>query len=214
MKLSRRNVIKTFPMLVAALTMMLGSFLTACATVDSNGSDQTRIYFLRHAEIDKSTKDKPLNTKGKERAQVLVKHFKGYRITHIYATHTDRTRDTVAPLAKDRGISLKQIPEPGSTIKGETVTNRSKGKIAIKPLVKELQNLPKGSSVIVAANSGNLYAVMAGLGVPVRESCKNNTNDCLPCKSKACFPKKQFNNIWMVTPGGDMARMTHTSYGK
>lgn len=214
MKFSKQKKLKTFSVIVAALLLGMGSLLTSCATADSKGSDQTQIYFLRHAEIDKSTKDKPLNTKGKTRADELVKHFSGKRITHIYATHTDRTRDTVAPLAKKRGVSLKQIPAPGSSIKGETVTNRSKGKIAIKPLIKTLQNLPKGSSVVVSANSGNIFAVMAGMGVPVRESCKNNSNGCLPCKSKSCFPKKQFNNIWTVTPGGDTAGMVHSTYGK
>ena len=148
MRLSRYNTPNGFPMLIAVLAMVLGSFLTACTAVDSKGSaDQTSIYFLRHAEIDKSTKDKPLNAKGKARAQMLVGHFQGKRITHIY------------------------------------VTNRTKGKVAIKPFVKALRNLPEGSSVVVAANSGNLYAIMAGLGVPIRESCKSSTSGCLPCKS-------------------------------
>jgi hypothetical protein len=215
MRLTRYNTLNGFPMFIAVLAMILGSFLTACAAVDSKGSaDQTSIYFLRHAEIDKSTKDKPLNAKGKARAQVLVGHFQGKRITHIYATHNDRTNDTLVPLAKERGMAVEQIPAPGSVINGEIVTNRTKGKVAIKPVVKALRNLPEGSSAVVAANSGNLYAIMAGLGVPIRESCKNSTSGCLPCKSKKCFPKKQFNNIWTVTLTGDKAIMTHSTYGK
>jgi len=126
----------------------------------------------------------------------------------------NRTHDTVAPLAKVAGMSVEQFPVPGSVIKGETISNRTKGKFAIKPLIKALRNLPKGSSAIVAANSGNLYAIMAGLGVSLRESCKNNTSGFLPCKGKKCFPKKQFNNIWTVTLGDDKASMTHSTYGK
>jgi len=88
MKSRRYNTLKSLPVFVAALAMTMGSFLTACSAMESRDSlDQTSIYFLRHAEIDKSTKAKPLNAKGKERAQVLVSHFNGQRITHIYATH-------------------------------------------------------------------------------------------------------------------------------
>ena len=50
MRLSRYNTPNGFPMLIAVLAMVLGSFLTACTAVDSKGSaDQTSIYLLRHA---------------------------------------------------------------------------------------------------------------------------------------------------------------------
>jgi hypothetical protein len=180
-------------------------------------ADFTQIYFLRHAEIDKKNPDKPLTAKGRERAAALVKHFEGIKITHIYASHTDRTRDTVLPLAKAQGLMMQQFPTPGSTVGGEVVTNRSKGKVAIKPLIDALKKVPEGNTVVVGGNSGNLYAVMAGLGVRVGTKggpCGEKETSCLPCKDKSCFPKKEFHNIWKVTLSDKGATMSKSHYGE
>lgn len=178
------------------------SILTACANTTQN-ADETKYYFLRHAEFDKKNKDKPLTDQGKKRAQALVQHLQSTRVTHIYSTHTDRTYNTVAPLADNKGLSIMQIPKQGTTIKGKTVTNRSKGKIAIKPIIKALKKAKTGSGVVVSANSGNMFAIMAGIGVPIvgGQVCTSQPKICLPCKNKKCFPKKEFNNIWIVTVG-------------
>ncbi len=201
-------------MVYLVVSLSLSLFLVACATTGTQAVDTTRYYLIRHAEIVKKDPNKPLNTKGKARAQVLVRYMQGTRLTHIYATHTDRTRDTAKALAKARNLRIEQFPAPGSSIKGEVVNNRTKGKFAIKPMIKALQAVPNGSAVLVSANSGNLYAIMAGLGVKIKETCKNNQDDCLPCRSKKCFPKKQFNNIWTVLKQADgQVTMSHGQYG-
>jgi hypothetical protein len=175
------------------------TMLTACA-VFTGEADKSEIHFIRHAEFDKSTPDKPLNEKGKRRAQALISHFQGQNISQIYATHTDRTFDTVAPLAKARGIAIQQVPGQGQTIGGKAVTNLSSGKIAIKPMIHSLKQVQQGSSTVVSANSGNIFAIMAGVGVPVKgEAACTDSVECLPCKTKKCFPGKEFNNIWTVT---------------
>lgn len=190
------------------------STLTGCASLDASDGNATTYYLIRHAEINKKAPGKPLNAKGKQRAQDLVTHMQGLRFTHIYATHTDRTRDTAAPLAKAHSMRVVQYPKPGSTIKDVAVSNSTKGKHAIKPMIKALQKVPKNSAVLVAANSGNLYAIMAGLGVSVQADCSKGANGCIPCKSKKCFPKKQFNNIWKIVHGDDgQVIMTRSTYG-
>lgn len=178
------------------------SIFTACANT-TNVTEETKYYFVRHAEFNKKNKDKPLTDKGKKRAQALVQYFEGRKITQIYTTHTDRTYNTVAPLAQNRDISIVQTPKQGTTIKGKTVTNRSKGKIAIKHMIKALKKVKKGSSNVISANSGNIFAIMAGIGVPIvgDQVCTSQPKNCLPCKNKKCFPKKEFNNIWTVTVG-------------
>ena len=180
-------------------------------------ADFTQIYFLRHAEIDKDNPEKPLTAKGRERAAALVKHFEGVKITHIYASHTDRTRDTVVPLAKVHGLKVHQFPMPGSTVDGEVVTNRSKGKIATKPLIDGLKKVPEGSTVVVGGNSGNLYAIMTGLGVRSGSKggpCREKESSCLPCDDKSCFPTEEFHNIWKVTLSDKDAMMSKSKYGK
>ena len=190
--------------LLIRLVLVLGAsglitMLASCA-VFTDDNHKTRIHFIRHAEIDSSTPDKFLSEQGKRRAQVLVEHFQGRNISQIYATHTDRTYNTVASMAKARDIVIQQVPRQGQLIGGKTVTNRSSGKIAIKPMVELLKQVEHGSTVIVSANSGNLFAIMSGIGVPVKgEATCNDSENCLPCKSKKCFPKKEFNNIWTVS---------------
>ncbi len=195
---------KLYTTLLLAASFGFISIFTACATTSQSG-DETTYHFLRHAEFVKKNKDKPLSDKGKKRAQAFVQNFQDTKVTHVYTTHTDRTYDTVAPLAENRGLSVVQVPKQGTTKGDKTVTNRSKGKIAIKPMIKALKKIEKGSSVVISANSGNIFAIMAGLGVPVvgGEACTTQPGNCLPCKNKKCFPKKEYNNIWTVTLGAN-----------
>ena len=190
------------------------SIFTASANTPNSG-EETTYHFLRHAEFNKKNPDKPLTDKGKKRAQALVQFFQDAKVTQIYSTHTDRTYDTVVPLAKNQGLSIVQIPKQGKTIKGKTVTNRSKGKIAIKPMIKALKKVSTGSNVVVSANSGNMFAIMAGLGVPLVGApvCTSQPENCLPCKNKKCFPKKEFNNIWSVTLGNGKVTLQRSKYG-
>ena len=177
----------------------------------------TEIYLVRHAEFIKGNPAKPLSEQGNERARALVEYFKGMNVTHVYATHTDRTRDTVAPLANQRNLAVEQFPRPGSMVNGKEVTNLSKGKIAIEAMTSALKRLPDGSSVVVSANSGNIFAIIAGLGVAVSsvdKPCDPEDLSCLPCKNKSCFPKKEFHNLWKVTLSDDSAVMTRSRYGK
>ena len=197
-----------------AVIVMLAT-LTAYADLGTNDSNSTTYFLLRHAEINKKAPGKPLNAQGKQRSQDLVSYMQGVRLTHIYATHSDRTRDTATPLAMARSLNVVQYPAPGSTIKSEVVSNETKGKFAIKPMIKALQKLPKGSTALVTANSGNLYAIMAGLGVSVQADCAKGADGCLPCKDKKCFPKKQFNNIWKLVLSADgELTMTRSTYGQ
>jgi hypothetical protein len=206
---------KWYTSLLLAVSFGFISISTAYANTPNSG-DETKYYFLRHAEFDKKNKDKPLNDKGKKRAQALVQHFQGMRVTHVYTTHTDRTYNTVAPLAEHRGLLVVQVPKQGKTMAGKTVTNRSKGKIATKPMIKALKIIDMGSRVVVSANSGNIFAIMAGLGVPLvgGEACTSQPENCLPCKNKKCFPKKEFNNIWTVTIGvNGKVNLQRSKYG-
>jgi hypothetical protein len=165
----------------------------------------TQFYFLRHVEVHMDDPDKPLTDEGKQRARVLAEHMKGKKITHIYATHFDRNLDTVVHLAKDQGLEVIRVPKPGSIVDGDEVTNRSKGKIATEPMINALNEVPDGSAVVVSANSGNLFKIMAGVGV-------ESGSDDMPCESKRCFPRDEFHNIWLVTKTGDGITLQKSQY--
>jgi hypothetical protein len=176
-----------------ALSLMFASMMVQA---------HTEIYFLRHAEVDMSNPDKPLLESGKQRAIALAKHFQGKEITHLFVTFFERNKETGLPLAKSKNIELIQIPKPGSQHEGKEVTNRSKGKIATKPMLKSIKSLPDGSVAVVIANSGNLFPIMSKYGVTQ-----------IPCPSKKCFPKKEFDNIWKVTNTKGVITMSKTRYG-
>ena len=125
----------------------------------------TQMYFIRHADVDLSTKAKPLTEAGRQRAQTLVQAMDGKSLTHILVTDYPRTRDTAEPISKDRNLEVRVIPY--------------KGKKAIDPVVSALKDIPDGSGVLIVANSGNLFEIMSEIGV--------ETNDSMPCNSKKCF---------------------------
>ena len=81
-------------------------------------AQKQRFIILRHAEKDTSVagsqmmqSDPPLNSKGQERAQSLIRKFKKYKISKIYSTNYNRTKSTVLPLSNFIGLSI-QIYDP------------------------------------------------------------------------------------------------------
>ena len=60
-----------------------------------------------------------LSEDGLEQARRLVDRLRNVRIDAIYASPLDRTRETAAPLARDRGIEVREIPQIGEFRMGE-----------------------------------------------------------------------------------------------
>ncbi len=68
----------------------------------------TTFILTRHAEkSDDGTKDPDLTAAGNERAQLLIKMLKETKVDAVYATAYKRTRNTVAPLAQAKGLTLE-----------------------------------------------------------------------------------------------------------
>jgi broad specificity phosphatase PhoE len=86
---------------------------------------------VRHAEkVDDGTKDPPLNQKGKDRAQRLANHLSETDITAIYSTPYKRTQSTVASIAKQKGIDIKQYDPFGDNTL-ERILEQEKGGIIV-----------------------------------------------------------------------------------
>ncbi len=199
---------------VISATLLL-SFLLACVSI----ADETRIYLLRHAEFDTNDPEKMLSQEGHGRATALTDRFKDVKVDYVFSSHTLRTRDTVTPLAEAHGREVEQFPSRGSTVEGEVIDNSTSGGIAAKPLLQAIKEVPDGNTVVVAGNSGNLYAIMAGLGVRVsmtENPCANTDAPCLPCADKSCFPEDEFNNLWLIIRTAESegrATMSVSKYG-
>ena len=110
---------------------MAGAFLSGCITVGDIRSAQgtsTTLIMLRHAE--RPITGTELTDKGRARAAALPAALKGTRIDVIYSPDLSRNLDTVAPLAKERGLKVKVLkigwtagvasriipPNPGKTV--------------------------------------------------------------------------------------------------
>ena len=72
------------------------------------------IYVMRHLNTLEGERDPDLTAEGQAGAQRLVGWFKGKPLTAIYVSDYKRTRQTAAPLAAERGITVK-IYNPADT---------------------------------------------------------------------------------------------------
>lgn len=72
------------------------------------------VYVMRHLNTPEGERDPDLTDAGKANAQALVHWFHGKKLTAIYVSDFKRTRQTAAPLAADRSITVK-IYDPRDT---------------------------------------------------------------------------------------------------
>jgi hypothetical protein len=160
------------------------------------------IVIVRHPETDASQSDKPivpLSAPGRARAALLAHTLKDLKFTHMFASHTTRSRDAIAELAALHKLAIVQLPQPGSIVDGKPVTDQTSRRAPIEPLSKALMELPTGSVALVGLNSENIYAILNKLGVPRAaegQSCSRGSM-CVPCDSNACFPP-EFDHVWYL----------------
>ena len=112
------------------------SIITLLLFSSAINAQKQRFIILRHAEKDTTVAgsqmmqaDPPLNTKGQERAQSIIRKFKKYKISKIYSTKYNRTKSTVLPLANSIGLSInnydpKQLKSFANELKAQA--NESK----------------------------------------------------------------------------------------
>jgi phosphohistidine phosphatase SixA len=71
-------------------------------------SCSSKIYLVRHAEKSTEPKDNPhLTEAGKERAIALKDLLQTKKITTIYSTNTNRTKETATPLAELQNVPIQ-----------------------------------------------------------------------------------------------------------
>ena len=158
------------------------------------------ILIIRHAEADTSQPTVPLTAAGRQRADLLVHTLRGVKFTHIFASHTMRARQMVEGIATAHGLSVVQLPVPGSMLDGQPVTDQTSRRAPIEPISTALLKLPPGSVALVALNSENIFAILNRLGVPVAaagQSCAPGSM-CVPCTDNSCYPRKEFDHLWHI----------------
>jgi hypothetical protein len=162
------------------------------------------IFIVRHAESDNSQPKIPLSAVGRQRADLLAPTFRGVKFTHLFATHTTRTRQMVESIASAQGLPIVQLPMPGSMLDGQPVTDQTSRRAPIEPIATALLKLPPGSVALAALNSENIFAILNRLGIPAAKPGKSCAlgSMCVPCLDNKCFPP-EFDRIWhlVLEPG-------------
>lgn len=90
--------------------------------------ERTTLILVRHAEkVDDGTRDPSLSDAGKARTLALVDLLRETPVDAIYTTPYKRTRETVTPLATEKGIALKEYkPHDWETLKKIIEENQGK----------------------------------------------------------------------------------------
>ena len=193
---------RTYGRWIIAVAIALGSVPHAWAQ-----EQLVQIYLIRHPETESAPADLKaihLNDTGRKRAVLLVPTLAGIRVSHLFASHTVRTRETLEDFARDRSLPIVQLPRPGGTWKGQLVTDEVSRREAIDPIADALLALPAGSTAVVGLNSESIFAVLNRLGVPQAapgQTCAIGQL-CVPCLNNTCFPPV-FDRLWYfaIRPG-------------
>jgi hypothetical protein len=173
-----------------------------CASWAKAQDQLVQIYLVRHTETEETPSDLDaihLSDVGCERASLLTPALAGVGITHLIASHTLRTRETLEPLAQDRSLPIVQLPSPDRPWKGRPVTDQLSRREAVDPIADAILALAPGSTVVVGLNGDNLFAVLHRLGVPVAETgdaCEPGAL-CVPCLDNTCFPHA-YDRLWYL----------------
>ena len=156
------------------------------------------VLIVRHGESDPKQPNQPLSAVGRQRAELLASTVRGIKFTHLFSSHTTRSRQMLEAIAAKQRLPVVQLPAPGTTHERELVTDKTTRRASIEPLAAALLKLAPGSVALVSLNSENIFAIMNKLGVPVAprdQSCELGSM-CVPCLENVCYPRKEFDHIW------------------
>lgn len=186
--------------------------------------DKVTVYMVRHAEkqtelvdngngsfdkvyvYDSNGKYRPsevLNPLGEMRAQLLADHFAKknitHKLTHVFSSHKQRTRQTVELIAADADLlndddqTLDGVQQLPAFVK-ELDYGYESSSTSKQPMIDALSFLPDGSVVLVAAHSGTIYGIMEYFGIDTSDE------QTYPRIVKDGKVKVQgYGNIWKFT---------------
>lgn len=159
------------------------------------------IYVVEHGLVDMSvnaSKPLQLTDEGLRHKDAVTAAMSTVPLTDVFASHTRRSRQTVEDAAAAHSVAVVQLPTPGKLLNGQIVTDETPRVAAIQPISKALLHLKKGSNVLYAGNSENIYAILSNLGIPVLQGCKAD-GMCVPCADKTCFDMSDTKALWHLT---------------
>lgn len=132
--------------------LLAGGLVLSPGEIRSDGDmrEPTVAYIVRHAEREDKTEDSPLSTMGSERAQVLKWMLRDVPLDIIYHTNKLRTKSTVEPLARARGIKPLEWGNAAE----------------LAPIIKHRW---RGKTLLVCGHSNTIPSLLEELGVGIDE---------------------------------------------
>lgn len=159
---------------LASLSMKLRLAVTLLLVglVDS-AFGQTAIFLVRHAEkaTESNEATVPLSAAGRARAERLATLLANAGVTGIYATETDRARQTAEPLARARKLEIHGY-----------APRDAEGKPAPRLVIDRIKK--DAGTVLVVGHSNTVPEILAALGHA----------------EKVEIPSTQFDDLFLVVP--------------
>ena len=158
-------------MKIASLSLPLAAILGLAVSVPA--SAQKAVLLVRHAEKI-SEEDQRLSETGRSRAGKLARMLAGSEISAIYATDTERARDTAAPLAGKLGLKVATY-DTGAKMSGS---------VDARPFVATLRHDHPHDVVLVVGHSNTIPDLLNALG----------------CAEKISLAADEYDDIFVVVP--------------
>ena len=145
------------------------------ASAASVASGQQTIILVRHAEkaTDANEASVPLSDAGRARATRLAQMLAKAGVTAIYATETDRARQTAEPLARALKLEVRTYSPRDAA-----------GKLSAQILLDRLKRDDASGTVLVVGHQNTVPDLIAGLGHP----------------GKVEIGDKDFDDLFVVVP--------------
>jgi len=156
------------------------------ATDQGKAQAQTvSIVIVRHGESDNTLPTIPLSARGMARADLLIHTLGGVKFTHVFSSHTTRSRQQVEKVAAAHKLPVVQLPAPGSTVDGKPVTDQTTRRAPIEPVSEALLKLPAGSVALVGLNSENTTPSSTNSACPWRPRERPASKAACACRAPA-----------------------------
>lgn len=132
--------------IVLCLVCLVSLFTSVCWAQQENSASKVFI-FLRHAEKEQNlSADPQLTVQGQQQAVAIANLLKDQKVTAVYSTPYRRTKNTVEPLAAQKGLTT-QFYEP----------------IKAASLLEQLKAAPDSGVVVFVGHSNTIPAMVNAL---------------------------------------------------
>jgi len=132
------------------LFLSLG-LLSTCTKLPILGETTTTVMLVRHAETTGSGSARNLSEIGQKRAAELAQALKDIPIKAVYSTNYNRTMQTAAPIAEQKGLSVQSYNPSNLGGFADDLLAKHKGETVL--VVGHSNTTPALTNVLVGANT-------------------------------------------------------------